>query len=302
MGNDQSQKSQNESFKFFWRSDQYFWSFYYKYKPTWTPYDEGDNQFLEQQYQLYLKDPKTKTILGNPPRYRITFQDWNQAKVNDTQLNRLRPIIRELPGKIINIMRFNRFETNIRITNQQKINFMEEEKIEEKDGMVKIKFAIIKGKFIEIEVPETLYLFNDKKIDNYEKWIVSLKNQIDHLGEISDFQNNKNPYKYEDFFKNISKENFYPKMIKMHTKEGFLYKEFNKILRNGHKNELQNISMYYISLMASLKYYSQRSLEDLKKDGYMEKDSRQITVFTVGRNISKKEITSYETFEKNVNY
>ena len=101
--------------------------------------------------------------------------------------------------------------------------------------MVKIEFSIIKDKFIEIDIPESLFIFNEKKIENYENWIVSLKNQIDHLGEISEFQNKEHPYKYEDCLKNISMENIYPKMIKMYTKECFLYKEINKILRNGQK-------------------------------------------------------------------
>ena len=44
MGNYQSQESQKESFKFFWRSDPNPWSS--PTKETWSPYDEGDNQFL----------------------------------------------------------------------------------------------------------------------------------------------------------------------------------------------------------------------------------------------------------------
>ena len=44
MGINQSQESQKESFKFFWRSDPNPWSS--PANGTWSPYDEGDNQFL----------------------------------------------------------------------------------------------------------------------------------------------------------------------------------------------------------------------------------------------------------------
>ena len=134
MGNDQSQESQKESFKFFWRSDPN--PFSSPANATWSPYDEGDNHFLEQQYQMYLKDPKTETILGNPPRYQINFKNWIQINVANRYLQR--PIKRELPGNIVNILRFHRFDSNISLSDQPKINCVEEKTIVEKKGMVKI--------------------------------------------------------------------------------------------------------------------------------------------------------------------
>ena len=134
MGNDQSQERQKESFKFFWRSDPN--PFSSPANATWSPYDEGDNHFLEQQYQMYLKDPKTETILGNPPRYQINFKNWIQINVANRYLQR--PIKRELPGNIVNILRFHRFDSNISLSDQPKINCVEEKTIVEKKGMVKI--------------------------------------------------------------------------------------------------------------------------------------------------------------------
>ena len=128
MINNKSQESQKEYFKFFWRSDPNPWSS--PANGTWSPYDEGDNQFLEQQYQMYLKDPKTETILGIPPRYQINFKNWIQINVAKKDLQR--PIKRELPSNIVNILRFNRFDSNIPLADQLKINCMEEKTIEKK--------------------------------------------------------------------------------------------------------------------------------------------------------------------------
>jgi len=50
--------SSEEPFKFFWRSDTN--PFSPAMNATWSPYVEGDNQYLETQYQLFLKDPKIK--------------------------------------------------------------------------------------------------------------------------------------------------------------------------------------------------------------------------------------------------
>ena len=46
----------------------------------------------------------------------------------------------------------------------------------------------------------------------------------------------------------------------MPTKQAFLFQEINKILRNCQKDEL-----------ASLRYYSEKNIQDLENDGYLEK-------------------------------
>jgi len=86
---------------------------------------------------MYLKDPKTETILGNPPRYQINFKNWIQINLANKYLQR--PIKRELPENIVNILRFNRVDINDPFADQPKINCIE--KIEEKKGMIKIEFA-----------------------------------------------------------------------------------------------------------------------------------------------------------------
>jgi len=278
-----------ESYKFLWRSDPNPWSD--NDNATWSPYYEGDNAFLNVQYQLFLKNPKTETTLGNPPRYQIDFYNWVQININDKF--RQRPIKRRNSLFNIIIPRFNRVDSNALLNNVPKVNLMEEKELAQKKGMMKIKFAIIKNQDVEIEISEKIFELENKIIKNYENWIFDLKNEISNLGQISLYQNKEHPYKYEDFLKNLSQENFYSKMIRMYTKEGFLYKEINNLLRNCHKNSFQNIYIYYISLMASLRYYSQTSIHSLEMDGYVQKDMEKLVLFR-GSGISENEIKMYE--------
>ena len=59
----------DETNKFFWRSDASPWS--PPIDAMWTPYEEGDNQFLEKHFQQYLNGKSDTVTLGNPPEYII---------------------------------------------------------------------------------------------------------------------------------------------------------------------------------------------------------------------------------------
>ena len=104
------EKSESSSeYRYFWRSDPD--PFSPPSKSTWTPYDEGDCEFLEKKFQRHLQNKNPDVVLGNPPKYKIDFKNWLQINLDETW--RQRPIKRDLPSNMINIVRFNRFDADV---------------------------------------------------------------------------------------------------------------------------------------------------------------------------------------------
>ena len=179
MGN--SESSEVSQFKFFWRSDPD--PFSPQKNSTWTPYDEGDSQFLEEQFQLYLQNKNPEVLLGTPPKYKIDFKKWLQINLNETW--RQRPIKRDLPSNMINIVRFNRFDADVFHKDQPKIQMINEDddfgqKINKvtlkKEGFITKTFGIIPNKEVEVLIPENLdFLPSEQKIVNYKEYVFVLK-------------------------------------------------------------------------------------------------------------------------------
>ena len=86
MGNENS--SNPETPRFFWRSDDD--PFSPKSEIIWCPFDRTSSDFLEYEYQSFLKD-KTRP----PPEingYIYRFDCWHQIKQNETY--KQRPLLR----------------------------------------------------------------------------------------------------------------------------------------------------------------------------------------------------------------
>jgi len=294
-------------YKIFWRSDYNpFGSNIYE---SWTPYDEGDCQFLEKCYQIFLKDKsKEEVTLGQPPEYKINFKHWMQINIQDRF--RQRPIKRDLPSNMQNIVRFNRFNVDVIHENQPNMNILnngENDSYAEnvlKKGYVTKLFRIIPEKPIEILIPEkldffksiekpkTYKYFKEEEVDeitNFGEFLFSLHNEINDLSKYSEFQKKQNPYDYKEWLNKITKENFY----EVYTEEGFLYREINKILRNFNNNEFPLICYYYTSLIAAITYYSQQSFENMKNDKIMNEGEIYLNLYR-GGGISENEIKAYE--------
>ena len=287
-----------EEFKFFWRSDPDPWS--EKYNATWSPYVEGDNIFLEEQYQIYLEKVKNgkepqMTTLGNPPQYRIDFKNWVQININES--SKQRAIIRSLPSNVYHFfLRVHRFDSEIMPSKEQAIDILKNNEINQaKQESIVIKFDIIKDKEVEIQISKRIFEFIESKgiIKDYNKWVVSLKDEINNLEKISTFRNSENKYYYAKYLEKIENSNFYETMITMYTVEDYLYKEINKVLREAHKNELQQISCYYISLMASLEYYTQRTFENLLNKKILNENVDTMMVYR-GAPMTKEELETYD--------
>src|SRR5689334_11331585 len=93
--------SNTTKYMFFWKSNKN--PFDEKGVPIWTPYDEQDSKYLEKCYQKYINNEKIEVEIGE---YKIYFKYWIQIHKTDT--NKQRPIKRDLPDNITNIMRKNR--------------------------------------------------------------------------------------------------------------------------------------------------------------------------------------------------
>ena len=164
-----------------------------------------------------------------------------------------RPIKRDFPSNLTNIIRFNRFDSTLIQENYPKINIIDNEEIITDIFMVNNKyisksFNIIPNREIEIKMPKIFDFFQSSQITNYEEFVSGLKNEIQMLSQTSLFQNKQNRYGYENNLKIMNKANFFENILKMYTKEGFLYKEINEILRNSHSNEFSKIPFIIIQV------------------------------------------------------
>ena len=116
-------ESLETEYKFFWRSDPN------PFSPIsnviWTPYDEGDCIYLERQYHHFLQNYDIEVFLGRPHKYQICFDNWLQINLEETW--RQRPFRRELPSKIFNIARVDRFDADLLHSNMPKIEMIDKD-------------------------------------------------------------------------------------------------------------------------------------------------------------------------------
>ena len=118
MGNTQESKEFiNLDNRFFWKGNDNPCN---ESTPIWVPYDLSDNQSLETSYQNFIKGIKDKLILGD---YSYDFKKWMQINIHD--ICKQRPIKRDLPSNITNIMRKNKFQELLSGNNIDKIEVNE---------------------------------------------------------------------------------------------------------------------------------------------------------------------------------
>ena len=90
--------------QFFWRSDPN--PFSSPSNAQWTPYDMGDTLFLEDSYQNFLNKGVAEVVLGE--QYKVNFPKMMQ--ISQMNQNNQRPIRRDLPKNVLNIVRRDRFD------------------------------------------------------------------------------------------------------------------------------------------------------------------------------------------------
>jgi len=268
-----------------------------KENPKWSPYESSDAILIEHFYQKFLKGEHVEPILGE---YKINFEKMFQYHYKETW--KQRPIIREIPSKVKNIIRKSRFDSsipNLKYCEPVIIQLKEYEaktKIACVDDYVEVYFNLIEGKEIKFLILKEFDCilkinFNDY---NFESYLAEIKLEMENFSkEINRF----NFYKFF-YFSKINKDNFYDSILRMYTAEGFLYKRLNKILREKKLEDLKKIKFYYLAMLASFEFCSRTSNIQLKS--FISKERPHCRKFNLfrGQTLSKNEI-EYYTQNKN---
>jgi len=287
LNNTISDKNLNEDeIYFFWKSNEDPWDI--NQDSIWSPYDMEDELLLRIAYKEYLKDlSKKKCELKNPTDHYIDFSKMLQ--INKNNYKRQRPVRRDHPINLENIIRKNRFlvvQQAEKLNNQIKVNLINQDQLQNESNLAsfindknniketkKIYFEIIqesdddqsiKNFPYEIDIKEELFFFEDNNIKiNYS--LNEIKSII--IKEIHDFsidfekdQTFINSAKYyESKLKSTNTiKLFFEIIVKIYTYEGFLYRKMNEYLRIYNIEGIKKIKIYYFSLLASLKFFSEQ--------------------------------------------
>ena len=92
-------------YRFFWKSND---DAFTKDKAMWTPYSQPDSNYLEECYQGFVKGEGVKPKIGD---YEFDFNFWMQ--IHSIDRFRQRPILREKPAEVQNMILKNRFSNMI---------------------------------------------------------------------------------------------------------------------------------------------------------------------------------------------
>lgn len=261
----------------------------------WIPYDQGDCYFLEKKFQLFLQNKKSEVcFLETPSKSKIDFKHWVKFDADEIE----RPITREVPSNITNIVRFDRFAADLLHQGQPIIKMIDQDnRIDtvrcKRFGYQLTSFEIIPKQEVEFLISDHLHYPSDGMIKDYEFALLSLKSEIMNIAETSKFQNSQNPYSYEKELKALKKSNFYETILRIYNLEGFLYKEINHRLRSFQNQEMHTIHLFCKALMASIAFYSQGSLLRLKELKIIKEGDSNLLLYC-GGGISQSEIDCYQ--------
>ncbi len=265
-------------------------------KLIWSPFDEEDCLFLENWYRKFLKGEKTLLRLGD---YVIDYRVMLQYHHKYTSIQR--PIIRILENEVKNIYRKNRYDDSmikfnpINIKSVKKnfhdksVDNVKSNVYEICDQYEEIVFEVISQ--IRFKIPKDYYdmLSKSDLKDSYYNHINKLKGEINNLS---------NKLKKFDVYNlkylvSMKEDQFFQSMIRMYTDEGFLYKIINNILRENNSYLFKEIKYFYLSLLASYKYYSQNSVNTLLNESKIPNTIKEPTIYR-GCNIPKEDFEHFE--------
>ena len=279
MGKNQSKYEEKMKYLFFWKGNDNPFSNDKDDKPFWVPYDLIDSLFLEENYQLYLKGDMKLVEIGD---YYYDFKNWFQ--INKIDNNKQRQIKRDIAENVYNIMRKNRFEESIMIKTSiceiNNDNYMDCLMI----GYENCFFKVIPKNIKNIKIKRELNFFG-KQIDiNYKNFTQLLYEEIENNSIILKKEN-----VYRDLMNSMKENNFFKIILKMYTIESFLYRNLNEIIRTKSTNSYELIKYFYVSLLASFEYCSEKFRSNTKK--ILGKNNYKLYR---GSKISNDEIKLYE--------
>lgn len=294
----------DSKFIFFWKSNAN--PFRSSSEKQWSPYDLEDQYSLKLAYALYRVNPYfDKGEIKKPNEHFVNFRNMMQISKRDTY--RQRPIMRSLSDSVDNIVRLNRFfyQDTKQIEYEPQINIINKENIEvqnkehflalltsEKDQIKEeinytINFNVIQNISLKYQIKENLSFFkNNETIDiPFKTWLGYVEKEIHNLGILLDKRNSFLQY-IDVLNESTNSQNFFKKISKMYTLEGFLFRKLNEYLRVFDVIGLKNLKYFYNSLLASFEYFSKLAPPkgiDINKD---------LTVYR-GSKVSDKEFNEY---------
>jgi hypothetical protein len=280
------QKLHNEEYYFFWKNNDDPFS---SEKPIWTPYEQADNDYLEYQYQQYLKRVNVNVEIGG---YAIDFKNWVQYRKEERA--KQRPIKRDLRNGVSNVMRKSRFHLdNLSALSQPKIFQIDPKKnikgqFQSSNIEKSRDFGIISNKLIQVKLLK--HLDFQISMDDFSTYVKALIEENNILFKLSQSSSNS----YLNILNKLTEDNFFISILRMYTMESFLYPYVNSVLRNSNSNEFNEIKYYYTALMASFNYYSSISAPKLKP--FVTNGN---FISYRGSRISENELTLYQD-KKNV--
>ena len=264
-------------FRFFWKKNKDPWN---ESSASWVPYDLQDNIEIEKNFQNFLKNKNYNfSIIGD---YIIDFENFLQ--INKKDQNKQRPIKRDLPLNITNIIRKNRNYISY-ISSNNRLNIIDKNNLNNLiKGVVECEFKVIPDVNFKIKVTEHLNFFNNEINIEFKIFQDLLSSEINDL---SIRLNRENVYS-KMYLDNLNHKNFFVTILKIYTEESFLYQELNRILRDGNSKDYELIKYYYTSLLASFEYFSKENAVKLNK--ILNKNNRKLFR---GSYISPEEIKLY---------
>ncbi len=249
---------------FYWNSNKD--PFDSKEKLKLTPYDMEDQIILSKAFNIYLKNPSKYIIyLKTIPNYYIDFSRMLQFSEVDN--SKIRPVYRSNPYLISNMLFLDKFNDTYTISNKLNYNLITDfngidshnflDSLERTNKKIIIIYFNVFSSCIAINVDNNFCFFPDNyhiKISLDEIKII-LVTEINILSKLSNSE-----YSFNSYFTEINQitdeETFFKTMVKLYTKEGFLYKKMNEFLRIGAKHNYDYIKYYYTFMLFSFQYFS----------------------------------------------
>lgn len=280
MGACQSAKKSNQkvNYYFYYKTDENPWL--QGKKSEWTEFEPIKQKELKIAYTTYLKNPKEKSQydLVSEPNFSFDFKAWNRINKETKAILPIKKEYIQIDSNIIRMKKGNLYlplenlgfneplnlkdeilEKNHKIFNMGKELESKRSQYDHEKNKNKKKFIfnVIDGHDIEIFLRDDLAFYSDNYVMDlkFSEFISILKDEIITMGRLYDTKNEIE--KYLEMIDMASNSYlFYHKIIEIFNHEGFLKLKINEILHNGITNFYENIKLFYVALLASLKYIS----------------------------------------------
>jgi len=226
-------------------------------------------------------------------------------QISKKDLLKQRPVQRCSSLFIDNIVRINRFHQKTKEISKTKADFLDhfiiedhkyesffrENETDKYKKLKKIYFKVFPEYPCELEIEEQFCFYeNESLIEISLKELKSIL--IDEICILANKENylNKTAKIYQSHIEEITDHKiFCQKMVFIYSLEGYLFLKMNEFLRNMNIFAFKKIKFYYISLLASFKYISEKTKFN---------DNKDIILYRVSK-CSDEEFELYETQKKN---